>query len=85
MEDALVARVSASTGLTPAEAARVVDDVVAYFAEPVDAYVRRRHAELRLRGHRNEDIFEDIAGELASRPVAAPHLSARQLRRIIYG
>ncbi len=81
----LVDRVAGSTGLTPAEAARVVEDVLAWYREPVEDYVRRRHAHHRLYGKRNPEIFELIADELADRLVAAPPLSQRQLRRIIYG
>lgn len=80
-----MARVVASTGLTAAEAARVIDDVVAFHAEPVEAYVRRRHAHLKTYGARNPEIFARIATELAGRVVAAPELSERQLRRIVYG
>jgi len=81
----LVDRVAGSTGLTPAEAARVVEDVLAWYREPVEEYVRRRHAYYRLYGKRNPEIFGLIADELADRLVAAPPLSQRQLRRIIYG
>lgn len=81
----LVDRVADSTGLTPAEAARVVEDVLAWYREPVEEYVRRRHAYHQLYGKRNPEIFALIAGELAERLVAAPSLSQRQLRRIIYG
>jgi hypothetical protein len=80
----LVDRVAGSTGLTPAEAARVVEDVLAWYREPVEEYVRRRHAYHRLYGKRNPEIFALIADELADRLVAAPSLSQRQLRRIIY-
>jgi hypothetical protein len=80
----LVDRVAGSTGLTPAEAARVVEDVLAWYREPVEEYVRRRHAHYRLYGKRNPEIFALIADELADRLVAAPPLSQRQLRRIIY-
>lgn len=80
----LVDRVAGSTGLTPAEAARVVEDVLAWYREPVGEYVRRRHAYHRLYGKRNSEIFALIADELADRLVAAPPLSQRQLRRIIY-
>jgi len=66
-------------------AQRVVDDVVAYFDEPVEAVVRRRHRELQADGRSNTEIFDRIAAELEARPVAAPSLSARQLRRIVYG
>jgi hypothetical protein len=81
----LVDRVASSAGLTPAEAARVVQDVLAWYREPVEDYVRRRHAYHQLYGKRNPEIFALIADELAGRLVAAPPLSQRQLRRIIYG
>lgn len=81
----LVERVAASTGLAPGEAARVVDDVLAWYREGVESYVVRRHGELRLRGQHNPEIFRTIADELTRRVVAAPALSERQLRRIVYG
>lgn len=81
----LIDRVAGSAGLTPAEAARVVEDVLAWYREPVEEYVRRRHAHHQLYGRRNQEIFQLIADELASRLVAAPSLSQRQLRRIVYG
>ena len=81
----LVDRVAASTGLTPGEAARVIDDVLAYYREDVEGYVRRRHAYLQAHGVRNDQAFSMIAEELTHRLVAPPTLSLRQLRRIIYG
>ena len=81
----LVARICASTGLSAAEAARVIEDVVAFHAEPVEQYVRRRHTHLKTYGARNAEIFARIAEELPTRVVAAPPLSERQLRRIVYG
>ena len=84
VDTALVDHLVAGTGLTPAEAQRVVEDVVAFYAEPVEDYVRRRHAELKTYGARNAEIFARIAEELSQRVVAAPRLSERQLRRIIY-
>jgi hypothetical protein len=84
-DPALVERIVASTGLTPAEAARVVEDVVAFHAEPVEDYVRRRHAQLKTYGAKNDQIFARIAEELAGRVVAAPELTERQLRRLVYG
>ena len=80
----LVERIAASTGLTRAEAARVIEDVVAFHAEPVEEFVRRRHAHLKTYGARNPEIFARIAEELAARVVAAPPLTERQLRRIVY-
>ena len=81
----LVAHLVATTGLTESEAQRVVEDVVAYLAEPVEDYVRRRHAELKTYGAKNPEIFAQIADELARRVVAPPPLTERQLRRIVYG
>ncbi|MGO4596630.1 hypothetical protein [Terrabacter sp. 2RAF25] len=81
----LVAHVASSTGLSEGEAARVVGDVIAHYREPVEDYVRRRHARLQLHGARNPEIYRTIAAELGDRLVAAPELSERQLRRIIYG
>ncbi len=81
----LVAHVVATTGLSPAEAERVIDDVLAFHAEPVEDYVRRRHAELQTYGAKNPEIFARLVDELAARVVAAPRLSERQLRRIVYG
>jgi hypothetical protein len=81
----LIDRVAASAGLSPAEAGRVIEDVLAWYREPVEDYVRRRHAHYKLYGHRNSEIFTLIAGELAGRLVAAPSLTERQLRRIVYG
>jgi Mg2+ and Co2+ transporter CorA len=81
----LVDRIATSTGLSPAEAARVVEDVIAFHAEPVEDYVRRRHAQLKTYGAKNSEIFARIAEELADRVVAAPELTERQLRRLVYG
>jgi hypothetical protein len=80
----LVRHVVATTGLPPATAARVISDVIGYFAETTEQFVRRRHAELHRR-HRNDEIWALIATELAGRPVAAPRATERQLRRIVYG
>jgi hypothetical protein len=84
-DNALVEHVVATTGLSPAEAARVVEDVIAFHAEPVEDFVRRRHAELQTYGSKNPEIFARIAAELDGRVVAAPVLSERQLRRLVYG
>jgi hypothetical protein len=83
--DDLVAHLARSTPLSEGESRRVVAEVLSYFAEPVADFVRRRHRELRSRGIHNDQIFAALPVELATRRVAAPALSARQLRRIVYG
>jgi hypothetical protein len=80
----LVRHVADTTGLPAATAARVVGDVIGYFGETAGQFVRRRHSELH-RNYKNDQIWEIIAAELAARPVAAPPVSPRQLRRMVYG
>jgi len=81
----LVEHLTRSTALPRGVAERLVADVCDWFAESVEQFVRRRHRELQALGHTNEQIFDQLAGELTERPFAAPALSARQLRRIVYG
>src|ERR1700735_2296604 len=65
-EPDLVRHVITTTGLSPATAIRVVADVVAYFDETVDEYVRRRHHELRLRQLKNAQIWPALAGGIST-------------------
>ncbi|MBW1603101.1 hypothetical protein JJV70_13495 [Streptomyces sp. JJ66] len=83
--DELVEHLTRTTGLPRGEAARVVLDVLAYFDETAEEFVRRRHRELQAAGLRNPAIFERIQAELPHRAVAPPQLTLRQLRRIVYG
>ena len=63
----------------------MVEDVLAFHAETVEDYVRRRHAAPEDLRRQEPEIFARIAEELAGRVVAPPLLSERQLRRIVYG
>ncbi|MEV6652408.1 hypothetical protein [Streptomyces sp. NPDC051219] len=83
--DDLVDHLVRSTPLQRGEAARVVLDVLAYFDEKTEEFVRRRHRELQSGGLTNTEIFERIAAELPHRAVAPPDLTLRQLRRLVYG
>ncbi|WP_255949729.1 hypothetical protein [Streptomyces odontomachi] len=85
MHDELVDHLTRSTPLSRGEALRVIQDVLAYFDETTEEYVRRRHRELQAQGLVNTAIFERIAADLPYRAVAPPELSLRQLRRIVYG
>jgi hypothetical protein len=76
---------AASTGLPQPTTARVIADVNAYYDETVEEYVRRRHTELHRKGRKNDEIWPEIAVEIAHRRFSAPELSDRQLRRIVYG
>jgi len=84
-DEDLVRRLAESLGVTHTEAERVVGEVVAHFYEPIEAYVRRRHASHRRQGIANPEAFSMIVSEASGRVVAAPALTERQVRRIIYG
>ena len=75
---------AASTSLPQPTAVRVIADVATYFNETIEEFVGRRHAELQRRQHKNDEIWPLIAAELRQRRFAAPALSERQLRRIVY-
>lgn len=72
-------------GLAPHDASRAVAEALDCFAVGVDEYIGVRHAELRGQGMTNEAIYERLAEELPRLRFKAPALSARQIRRRIYG
>jgi hypothetical protein len=73
------------TRLSRLEAERVVAEVLEYFSEPLERFVARRHAELQSEDLKNPDIFNRVATEVRQRRFAAPGLSERQIRRMVYG
>ena len=75
---------AASTGLPQLTAVRVVADVATYFSETIEEFVVRRHAELKRRQLKNDEIWPLVAAEVGQRRFAAPKLSERQLRRMVY-
>jgi len=81
----LIAHVARSTDLPRAQAVRLIEDILGFYNESAEAFVTRRHHELMAQGLKNPAIFEAIARELTQRRFRAPDLSARQLRRLIYG
>jgi len=81
----LLEHLERTTRLTRSEAERVVAEVLAYFCEPLEGFVSRRHAELQSEELKNAEIFTRIAAELRGRRFAAPELSERQIRRLVYG
>jgi hypothetical protein len=72
--------------LNPSQARKIIAEVIAYFAESPEDFVRRRHLELKQElGLANPQIFKRIEAEVAQLVFAAPALTQRQIRRIIYG
>lgn len=72
-------------GLNREQARRVVEEVFDALAWDVDEFIVARHAELQAAGECNATIFERIASELGALRFRAPTLTARQIRRRIYG
>jgi hypothetical protein len=85
VHDELVDHLTRSTPLSRGETLRVIQEVLAYFDETTEDYVRRRHRELQAQGLVNATIFERIGADLKYRAVAPPELTLRQLRRMVYG
>lgn len=83
--DQAVRRLELVLGLSPHAAARALAEVLDCFDAAVDEHIRTRHAELQRAGHSNDRIYAQIADELAVLRFKAPALSARQIRRRIYG
>jgi hypothetical protein len=81
----LVRHVARSTGLDDATASRVVADVMAYFGQTVEEYVIQRHANLKSRNRRNDEIWPLIIDEIKTRRFKADEFSERMLRRMVYG
>jgi hypothetical protein len=81
----LVEYLTRTCPLSETQAARVVADVLGYFSEQPEEFVRRRHRELKALGLTNDRAFEQIAAEIPHQRYAAPKLTLRQLRRVIYG
>ncbi len=83
--DDLLDHLVRTTTLNRGEAVRVVGEVVAFFHEPLDAFVKRRHRELQSAGLANTATYEQILDELRFVRLAAPPITVRQIRRLIYG
>jgi polyhydroxyalkanoate synthesis regulator phasin len=81
----LIEHLVRSSRLDRAEAARLVDEVLAFLHESAGEFVRRRHRELQQAGHSNDEIFARIGAETARRRFRAPLYSERQIRRLVYG
>ncbi|HEY6645227.1 hypothetical protein [Povalibacter sp.] len=83
--DELIAYLSRTTRLTPAEATRVVHEVLNFLDETPEDFIRRRHRELQSSGCSNTEIFSRLATELTQWRFRASDFSERQIRRVIYG
>lgn len=83
--DELIAYLVRTSRLSAPEAERIVNEVLSFLAETPEAFIRRRHLALQTQGRSNDAIFAQLAAELERLRFRAPPLTARQIRRIIYG
>ncbi len=81
----LIEHLSRNTALSEAQSGQIVDEVLAFFNEDVDSFIRRRHRELQQQGLSNAKIFTAIQVELSGRLFPAEKLTERKIRRVIYG
>ena len=81
----IVAYLVRTRRLSPQEAARVVNEVLAFLDETPEAFIRRRHRALQNEGLSNAAIFTQLATELEQWRFRSPAYTVRQIRRIIYG
>lgn len=81
----LIEHIQRISSLDSAKARQLVEEVLSFYQEGVEPYITRRHSELQCQGLANSQIYTVISQELAQRCFAAPTLSERQIRRIIYG
>jgi len=81
----LIDHLCRSSRLTAQEAEHMASEVLAYFSETPDEFVRHRHQELQALGRSNSEIYATLQKELQERRFSAKPLSTRQIRRAIYG
>lgn len=81
----LIKHLSRITVLSEMQAGQVVDEVLAFFDENVESFIRRRHRELQQQGFSNAKIFAVIQDEMPVRLFPAEQLTERKIRRVIYG
>ena len=73
------------TSLPASSTENIVAEILAYYRETPEAFVRRRHRELHEQGHSNISIYAALKREVHLRLFATEPHSERQIRRIIYG
>lgn len=81
----LVDHLCRNSQLTARQAEQLVSEVLAYFSQTPEEFLRARHQELQSQGFDNASIFPTLQLELNARCFAARPLTTRQIRRVIYG
>jgi hypothetical protein len=85
LPDELINHLCRHSSMTAAEACRLVTEVLSFYNENLDEFIRRRHSELRAAGLANSTIFDLIRHELPDHRFLIAPVTERQIRRVIYG
>lgn len=86
IDSALLNHLCNTTGLSRNTCTRVAFDVLAEYGETLEAFVKRRHTELKATTDlKNEHIYARILAEIPYRRFVVDSMSTRQVRRLIYG
>jgi broad-specificity NMP kinase len=72
-------------GLIPSRLDHMLEDIWTFSALTCEAYALKRHEELKASGWVNEKIYDELLAELEGGRFQSRELTARQIRRIIYG
>jgi len=64
---------------------RLAYEVLEFWGETVEDFVRRRHSELAREGYSNVSIWPMLVTEVGQRRFRSPQINERQVRRLIYG
>jgi len=83
--DELIDHLCRQSSMTASEARRLVTEILSFYDENLDQFIRRRHRELRASGLSNSTIFQTIQQELPQHRFLVLPITERQIRRVIYG
>ncbi len=72
-------------GMTESAFDKLFEEFLACFGQTLEEYVAARHAALQRAGRKNAEIYRLIRKETEAMRFAAPALTERQVRRLIYG
>ena len=74
-----------SYGMTEGAFDKLYEEFLACFGQTLEEYVAVRHTALQRAGRKNAEIYRLIGEETRGMRFAAPPLTERQIRRLIYG
>lgn len=71
--------------LSETEALKIIEEIIAFYNETPQSFIRRRHYELQKSGMANAAIYTQIGHEIQGHRFISEPMTTRQIRRAIYG